>query len=60
VVRLQPSDQDLIAQSLYRAAEMTFLAGSREEARALVSRIEETFPNSQWVQEGKKLLEGNQ
>ena len=60
VVLLDPPDRDLIAQALYRAAEMTYLAGSEREAEALVDRIEETFPSSQWVEEGRKLLRGEQ
>lgn len=54
---MNPSDRDHMAQSMYRAAEMTQLAGNRREARALVDRIAESFPYSQWAEEGRKLLE---
>jgi trehalose-6-phosphate synthase len=54
---MNPSDRDHMAQSMYRAAEMTNLAGNRREARALVDRIAESFPYSQWAEEGRKLLE---
>ena len=49
-------DRDLSAQSMYRAAEMAHLAGSRADAETLVRRIESNFPSSQWVEEGRKLL----
>jgi TolA-binding protein len=54
---MNPSDRDHMAQSMYRAAEMTQLAGNDREARALVDRIVENFPYSQWAEEGRKLLE---
>ena len=50
-------DRDFMASAMYRAAEMTKLAGNFQEARRLVKRIEENFPDSQWLLEGKKLLE---
>ncbi|MEW5817632.1 MAG: tetratricopeptide repeat protein, partial [Spirochaetota bacterium] len=53
-----PADKDLTAASLYRAAEITMLAGNIEEAKNLVGRIEKNFPDSQWAAEGRKLLEG--
>jgi len=56
-IEINPDDRDLAAQSLYRAAEMAKLAGNLSEARELVRRIESTFPSSQWVEAGKKLIE---
>lgn len=54
---VNPEDRDLVAQAMYRAAEMTKLAGNISEARALVDKLEELFPSSQWVESGRKLLE---
>ncbi len=56
-ISINPEDRDLAAQSLYKAAEMVKLAGNMEEARSLVKRIESRFPSSQWVEEGRKLVE---
>ncbi len=53
-----PDDRDLAAQSLYRAAEMAVLSGNRQDAKELVARIESLFPSSPWVDEGQKLLGG--
>ncbi|GAH61326.1 unnamed protein product [marine sediment metagenome] len=53
-----PTDPDLAAQALYRAAEMMKLQGRSGEVKELVKRIEQGYPNSSWVSEGKKLLEG--
>ncbi len=53
-----PKDQDLMAQSIYRAAEMMNTAGKRAESERLVKRLEEYFPLSPWAAEGKRLLEG--
>lgn len=50
-------DRDFMASAMYRAAEMTKLAGNLEEAERLIRRIAENFPDSQWLLEGKKLLE---
>ncbi len=56
-IAINPEDRDLAAQSLYRAAEMAKLAGNPIEAKELVRRIESSFPSSQWVEAGKKLIE---
>ena len=58
-VVLYPQGRDLAAQALYRAAEMTKIAGNLQETRALVDRLEELFPSSQWVESGRKLLESD-
>ena len=57
VALLQPQDQDLIAVSIYRAAEMMKIAGKETELVELVDRLEKSFPSSRWVLEGKKLLD---
>jgi len=54
---LNPKDPDLMAASIYRAAEMMKLAGKSLDARELVRRLEDNFPGSQWTLEGGKLLE---
>ena len=53
-----PEDRDLSAQALYRAAEMAVISGNREDAEELVRRIETLFPSSPWIDEGRKLLGG--
>jgi TolA-binding protein len=50
-------DRDFTAYAIYRAADMMLRAGVRREAEELVERIEKFFPDSEWAQEGKKLLE---
>ncbi len=55
-----PPDADLAAQALYRAAEMMKLQGQADQVKELVKRIEDEYPDSQWLNEGKKLLEGLQ
>jgi TolA-binding protein len=54
---INPSDRDLIASSLFRAAEMMKYAGMKSDVRALVQRLEDNFPDSQWTAEARKLLE---
>jgi len=54
---LNSQDSDLVASSIFRAAEMMQLAGKSADVRALVRRLEEYFPDSQWTEEGAALLE---
>jgi TolA-binding protein len=54
---LNPDDQDQMAASIFRAAEMMYLAGNMTDVRELVGRLEQHFPDSQWTEEGKKLME---
>jgi TolA-binding protein len=53
-----PQDRDLMAASIYRAAEMMSLAGRRADVRELVGRLEQHFPGSPWTAEARKLMEG--
>jgi TolA-binding protein len=53
-----PRDRDLMAASIYRAAEMMYLAGRKPDLRELVGRLEQHFPDSPWTAEGRKLTEG--
>jgi TolA-binding protein len=53
-----PTDRDLAAASLFRAAEMSALAGRRDDVATLVRRLTDTFPTSSWAQEGRRLLAG--
>ena len=55
---LNPDDPDQMAASIFRAAEMMYLAGNMTDVRELVGRLEQHFPDSQWTEEAKKLLEG--
>ncbi|UCF99479.1 MAG: tetratricopeptide repeat protein [Spirochaetaceae bacterium] len=55
---LNPDDPDQMAASIFRAAEMMQLAGNFTDVRELVGRLEQHFPDSQWTEEAKKLLEG--
>ena len=55
---LNPDDPDQMAASIFRAAEMMSLAGNSTDVRELVGRLEQHFPESQWTEEAKKLLEG--
>ena len=57
-VLTNPTDKDLSAQALFRAAEMAMFSGNRSDAETLVARIESLFPSSSWLDEGRKLLEG--
>lgn len=52
-----PSDRDLMAYAIYRAAQSMKEAGNLREARELVKRLRENFPSSSWADEGEKLLE---
>lgn len=52
-----PADGELAAASIFRAAEMSALAGKRDDVAALVKRLREGFPSSPWTQEAKRLLE---
>ena len=52
-------DRDFMAYSIFRAAQMMQLAGKKRDAGQLVERLERHFPDSEWVTEGKKLLENN-
>jgi len=55
---LNPDDPDQMAASIFRATEMMYLAGNMTDVRELVGRLEQHFPDSQWTEEAKKLLEG--
>ena len=55
---MNPSDRDLAAISLYRAAENAGYAGDKSTAEKMVNLLNLKFPSSQWSVEGRKLLEG--
>jgi TolA-binding protein len=57
---INPENKDLMAFSIFKAAEMMKLAGKPQEVRDLVERLQKNFPQSQWAEEGKRLLEGLQ
>lgn len=58
VVTIRPSDRDLMARSLYRAAEMMKLAGEDRYSRQLVEQLEEQFPTSEWTAQAGELHTG--
>lgn len=55
---MNPKDKDLAAISIYKAAENALRAGDRITAEKMVNLLELNFPSSQWLIEGRKLLEG--
>ena len=55
---VNPEDRDLMAASIYRAAEMMLTAGRGADVRELVGRLEQHFPDSPWTSEARKLTEG--
>jgi len=48
---------DFRAYSIYRAALSMKQVGKSREIQELVSRLEKNYPQSEWTQKGKKLLE---
>ncbi|MFO8064537.1 MAG: tetratricopeptide repeat protein [Spirochaetia bacterium] len=52
-----PEDSGLTAQALYRATEASILAGGEAEARSILEQLEENFPNSEWTEEARELVE---
>ena len=56
---MNPKDLDLMAASIFKAAEMAKLSGNLRDAQALVKRLEDNFPQSQWAAEGRKLVGGS-
>ncbi|MBI9104662.1 MAG: tetratricopeptide repeat protein [Spirochaetales bacterium] len=54
---MNPGDTDLMAMSIFRAAESAREQGSITAVRELVRRLGDTFPDSQWYAEGLELLE---
>lgn len=56
---LYPEDRDLTGVSLLRAAEMAVAAGDIYTAKRMVNLLEINFPSTGWLEEGKKILEGN-
>jgi TolA-binding protein len=57
---IDTSNPDLMAHSIYRAAEMMILSGDKKAAENLVDRLVKNFPSSPWTQKGKKLTGGGQ
>jgi len=54
---IYPENSDLMAYAIYRAAQMMKLAGKTREFKELVEKLSQSFPASNWAQEGRKLLE---
>ncbi len=57
---MDPGDKDLAAVSIYRAAENAVRAGDTATAKKMINLLALNFPSSQWLSEGRKLLEGRQ
>ncbi len=57
---MNPVDQDFMAYSIFRAAQSMKQAGKTREAQELVKRLEENFPETEWSNKGKELLEEKQ
>ncbi len=55
---MNPGDKDLAAVSIYRAAENAVHAGDTATAKKMINLLALNFPSSQWLSEGRKLLEG--
>jgi TolA-binding protein len=53
------SDPERAASAIYRAAEMMKMAGRPDEVKALVKRLQDSFPSSPWSAKGKSLLEAS-
>src|SRR6056297_797644 len=54
---LGSGDDDLVARSLLKAARSALVAGDKRGALAMVRKLETDFPHTQWVSEGRRLLE---
>jgi TolA-binding protein len=52
------ADRDLAALSIYRAAVMYSTLGRTTEVEALIERLEENFPGSEWLEEARSLQRG--
>ncbi|MFP4267740.1 MAG: tetratricopeptide repeat protein [Spirochaetaceae bacterium] len=52
-------DDDLTARSMYMAAESAERAGDSAGARRMVQRLETNFPDSEWSEEGRRLIDEN-
>jgi TolA-binding protein len=48
------------SRALYRAAEMQRLLGEKDRVRELVERIQNRYPQTEWAEEARDLLEGLQ
>ena len=53
---MNPADSDLMAMSIFRAADSALLGGKTQDAQVLVRRLEDNFPKSSWAEEGRALL----
>jgi len=49
-------DSDFMAYSIFKAAQMMKICGKLKEANALVKRLEDSFPQTEWAKEAKRLL----
>ncbi|MCK5199073.1 MAG: hypothetical protein KAR21_12015, partial [Spirochaetales bacterium] len=54
---MYPENRDLMAVSLLRASEMAIAAGDRQTAVKMVNLLEINFPSSEWLKEGRMILE---
>jgi hypothetical protein len=54
------NDPSFTASALFRATEMMHLAKRPDEVDALVKRLEDGFPGSEWTAKAKNLREADQ
>jgi TolA-binding protein len=55
---LRGADPSVAASALYRAAEMMQLANRPDDVAALVKRLRDTFPGSEWTEKAARLSGG--
>lgn len=52
-----PSDRELMAYAMYRAAHAMQRTGNDREVEEIVGRLRRSFPASPWTEKGEKLIE---
>lgn len=55
---VDPANADRTARSLFRAGEAYQRMGRRPEVVALLNQLEESFPNSSWTEQARRVLGG--
>ncbi len=55
--QVNPEDESFVAQSLFRAAEMMEAADRIAERDEIISRLQESFPDSEWTEQALQLQE---
>ncbi|MCA1753756.1 MAG: tetratricopeptide repeat protein [Spirochaeta sp.] len=55
---VDPGNADRTARSLFRAGEAYQRIGRRAEVEALLTQLQESFPNSSWTEQARRVLGG--